>query len=267
MSLRPFTDRSHLVSRHLPRLVCAAAVTLAVIALPAAIALGGGSGLAISPAIIEHQATPGVVGSVTVTNTTGKTLKIKASARRWLQSSTGAVVPDPRHVLSGVSLSPASFSLSNGSTQRVSIRLAAVPAGGSLYGNVDVIGVPTATTRGAVTVDYRLIGSLRLDPARPRYGAKAVAVRVSGTHAHGEISLAVRNTGNTVTPIGGSVTVRGASGAASGTIAPLRIVPGVTVVLPALGLRGSLPAGSYTLTARLTSGHSVSHATAHFTLR
>jgi hypothetical protein len=206
---------------------------------------------------------------VTISNVTGESLKVTVAARPWVQSSSGAVVPNPRSTLAGVHVSAGSFTLASGASKSVTITLAATPKAGSIYGNVDVVGVPAAARQHtAVVVDYQLIASLRLDPSHVTYGAQAGGVVVSGTHARGELSLAVKNTGDTVAPIGGTVHVSGPRGAATATLTAIRILPGATVDLPVLALHGTLPAGSYTLSGTLTtSGHTVAHVSRPFTLR
>lgn len=237
--------------------------------LAPALAVGGGSGLAISPPIIAHAAVRGTVGGVTISNNTGETLRIGVSARPWLESPSGAVAPNQRSVLGNVALSATSFTLASGASRVVSLSLRSLPSNGSVYGNVDVLGVPTApSTHGGVIVDYRLIATLRLTPARTAYGAVASGVVVTGNHKRGEIYLAVRNTGNTVTPIGGTARITSPRGSASATIPSTRLVPGVTVDLPVLALRGSLPAGSYTISDGLTAGgRVVSWASHKFALK
>jgi hypothetical protein len=245
--------------------------TLAAVAfgLVPAVAAGGGSGLAISPAIIEHAATPGPVGGLMISNTTGEALRITVSARPWLEAPSGAVIPDQRRTLDGVSLSATSFTLASGGSQAVALSLGRVPASGSIYGSVDVLGVPVGRPAApdGVVVDYRLIATLRLDPARPVYAASG-AVLVAGDHRSGDLALAVRNTGNTVTAIGGSARITGPSGSSRASIPAIRLVPGLTVDVPLLKLRGSLPAGAYSLAYKLTAhGKVVAAASRPFKLR
>jgi hypothetical protein len=252
------------------RPACLAILAVATVALPATLASGdsSGNGLSLSPPTIERVAKAGSIGSITVSNTTGQTLAINVSARPWKQAASGAVAPDLKRVLGPIRLGATSFTLASGSSRQVAISLTAVPSSGSVYGSYDVIGAPTQPKRNAVVFDYRLVGTLRLDPAAPRLAAAAGKVVETGTRRRGELYLAVRNTGNSIMPIGGSVRVRGTSAAASSRLTARAIVPGATVNLPALVLRGSLPAGPYTLTATLSAGaHTLGHATRRFRLR
>jgi hypothetical protein len=223
------------------------------LAAPQAIAAGG---LSISPSIVAGSASPGVIGTVTVDNTSTVTLKITASVRPWIQAANGAVTPDARHTLaSDISLSSSAFSLAAGQKQTITLTLLQTPANHSLYGNVDVLGVPPANTaRNGVTVDYRLIGSLRVLPSASdeKFSAAATVVRESGTHSHGRLSVGIQNTGNTIDPIGGSFQVQGPVGSVSGTVPSKIIVPGATVFAPLTRLHGQLPPGNYTATITLT---------------
>lgn len=247
-------------------------IPLALVAFGVAPSLGavGGSGLSISPPVVEHAATVGVVGSVTVTNASTQALRISVAAHPWLQSAGGLAVPDQRRALANVSVSDKVFALASGAAKVVSISLLRVPPSGSLYGNVDVTGIPTQTNKapGSLNFEYRLIQSLRLNPSHPVMAARAGAIVVTGTHNNGEIAIAVKNTGNTVAPIGGAVQIKGPRGAVSGTISPVRVLPGMTVDLPVLAVHGSLAAGSYRLSASLTeSGKHVASAKGRFNLR
>ncbi|HEU0315778.1 MAG TPA: hypothetical protein VFR49_00525 [Solirubrobacteraceae bacterium] len=247
-----------------------AAAVLAAAALPAAFAAGGGNGLSLSPPLIEQPAKVGAIGSFKVANATGQPLRISVSARPWRQSADGSVAPDQRRTLPEIHLGASSFTLADGASQDVSLALTAVPGTGSVYGSYDVIAAPTQAParHSAVTVEFRLVGSLRLDPVAPQLAAAASKVVVSGTRSHGELFLAVRNTGNTIQPIGGSVRVSGRSPALSSVLKPVAILPGATVNLAALGLHGSLPAGSYTLAATLRAGgKTLKQVRLHFTLR
>ena len=61
--------------------------------------------------------------------------------------------------------------------------LGGAPAGGSLYGALEVVGLPADVgTRKGVVTGYRLIGALRYNPATPTYALKARAAKVSKRH-------------------------------------------------------------------------------------
>ena len=61
---------------------------------------------------------------------------------------------------------------------------------------------------------------------------RAGSASVSGSGSARVLSLLVRNGGNTVDPIGGSVSISGPGGGRSGTIAAVRILPGNLVGAP-----------------------------------
>jgi hypothetical protein len=257
-----------LARRSLPRRTTAAAT--AVVAAAGAIAqlaLGAG-GLSISPAIVEHAATPGPVGAVTVTNTSDAPLKVTVVARPWAQSSAGAVTPNERASLaSQIALSAGAFSLAAGHSQVVNVSLRAKPANGSLYGNIEVLALPTTPpTQTGVSIGYRLIDSLRLDPAVPRLKVTVGRVIVHGGRA-GVALVAVHNNGNTIDPIGGTARTAGPGRKLSAKISPVRILPGATVDLVVARLSGQR-AGKHTATLRLTQrGKVVATTSRAFTLR
>ncbi len=53
-------------------------------------------GLSVTPAILEHRANLGKVGSFTLTNTTNETLQVTINVRPWMQQLDGKVFTDPR---------------------------------------------------------------------------------------------------------------------------------------------------------------------------
>jgi hypothetical protein len=242
-----------------------AKIAAAIIGMSASLALAApqalaDGGLSISPSIVEGSASPGVIGTVSVSNTSNVTMKINASARPWIQASSGAVTPNAHRTLNSViSLSRSAFSLAAGQKQTITLKLLHTPAGNALYGNIDVIGVPPVNTaRNGVTVSYRLIGSVRVLPSKAdeKFSAAATAISESGHGSHGELSVGIRNTGNTIDPIGGTFHIRGALASIGGILPSKTIVPGATVLLPLTRVRGQLPPGSYTATLTLTQNGS-----------
>jgi hypothetical protein len=244
-------------------------LALAALGVAPALAAGGGGGISVTPPLLEHSAVPGKIGSVKVANGTGQALKVSVSLHPWIQAVSGLAVPNQRATLSGVQASVGSFTLANGTSRVVSVSLLRGPAGGSLYGNLDVTAIPTrGQGPNAVTIGYRLVASIRLDPLHPVRAASAGAAVVSGSAQRGTVELAVRNTGNTLEPIGGTVRITGARGAETGSIGAVRILPGRTVDVPVFRLDGALPGGSYTLTASLAQGgRRILSAKRSFTLR
>jgi hypothetical protein len=208
-------------------------------------------GLSVSPAIVEHAARAGGVGTITIANTTSAALTVNVSVRPWVQSRTGAVAPNPRRTLGDIRLSRSSFTLGAGARQTVSLTLLGAPAGGSLYGSIQVLGTPQrVSVRTGISVAYRLISTLRLDAAHKLLKLQVANAAVTGEGAHRVLALNVRNAGNTVDPITGSVRLQGPRGTVNENIAAARILPGATVQLPPASLRG-VPAGSYTASIAL----------------
>ena len=69
--------------------------------------------------------------------------------------------------------------------------------------------MPTdAATRKGVVLGYRLVGSLRILPAAPKFELTAGNAKASGSTA----VIPVKNTGNTLDPVTGTVKVKGARG-------------------------------------------------------
>jgi hypothetical protein len=238
----------------------------------APLAHAGGSGsLSITPAIIERVAATGPAGTVTVRNTTSTSLKITARVRPWTQSRSGSVRPDRRRTLSRwVRLSRKSFKLPPGAQREIDLRLLGVPASGSLYGNVEIVGMPPkGEQRDGIVAAYRLVSSLRLNPT-PSDRKLSLAIgraAVKGSGSSRSVVAAVRNGGNTVMPVGGTVRVKGARGVRSGTIAAQRILPG-TIVDLRLSRAAGLPPGRYTVTVKLTqAGRSIARATRRVRVR
>jgi hypothetical protein len=203
-------------------------------------------GLSIMPALIEHDAQPGELATLTVANRSATPLDVTVAPRPWIQAVTGKVSPDRRTTLPGVSVSQTKFTLQPGAESKVTATLTSAPSAGYVYGAIEVVGVPTdASTRKGVVLGYRLVGALRVLPAMRKYSLTAGKAKSSGSTA----VIPVKNAGNTVDAVSGSVKVKGASGTKNLTVAAVKMLPGKTVNLPA-GTK--LAKGSYTATVTLT---------------
>jgi hypothetical protein len=221
-------------------------------------------GLSITPAILEGTAGSGVTGTVTLANNTSRSLKIDVTPRPWRQSRSGAVAADRRHTLDRfVRVSDAAFTLAAGARRAITVTLARVPARGSLYGSLEVIGRP-AKKKG-VNVAYRLIGSLRFNPSK---AARKLRLSAGTTRVRGRtLSLVVSNRGNTIDPVGGRVVVSGPRGGRSGGISAVKILPGKRVNVVLMSLRG-LRAGRYTAAVTLRQrGRNRVSVSRHFHIR
>jgi hypothetical protein len=204
-------------------------------------------GLSLSPTLIETTAKPGAGGTVTVANHSAHTLVVTVAARPWRQSHTGATVPNRRATLKGVTLSATSFSLKPKAQRNVTVGL---PSSGDLYGALEVIGLPPdADSRKGIVTGYRLIGSLRLDPAAPALALSAGKATASGK----QLALPVTNRGNTVKPVTGNVDFKGPLGTRNNGIASVRILPGKTVDVPLRSTKGLSP-GAYKAKVELDQG-------------
>ncbi len=154
--------------------------TIAVAKRETAVRASAAGGLSLTPQRVERIARVGATGAVAVANSTGRTMRVRVRVRPWRQALGGAVTPDARRSLSReVAVGPSAFRLASGARRIVSLRLRRHPSGGSLYGGIDVVGVPMgAKPLNGIVPRFRLVGSLRLSPrsqaghARPRRSAE-----------------------------------------------------------------------------------------------
>lgn len=220
----------------------------------AARAVAAQGGLSVTPAILETTARSGASGTATISNGTGRKLRVTVRARPWRQSRSGAVAANRRRSLGGVSVSARSFTLNAGDSRVVTVTLSRVPSRKSQYGALEVVGKPTKRRKG-INVAYRLVSSLRFNPTAGarRLRLRAGALKVQRKGSSRALVLAVTNRGNTVDPVGGSVDVTGSGGGRSGSISAMRILPGKTINLRLLSLSG-MPKGSYRASVTLTQG-------------
>jgi hypothetical protein len=220
-------------------------------------------GLSVTPAVLEHRASVGNVGSLTLNNTTNESLRVTVRVRPWLQQLNGNVFTDPRSTFSRyVRATRQSFTIGAGAKVPVNFRMLRRTSSGSLYGNVDILGKPVNTKgRKGIIPQYRLISSLRLHPARRSVRLRTGAAQIRG----GSFLLPVRNLGNTIEPVGGTYTLRG-PGSRSGSIAALRVIPGKLVGL-GLGSTRGMKKGRYTITASLVQAGRRISARTSVTLR
>ena len=224
-------------------LTLAAAAGGVAVAANAGHAAGATGGLSLSPVIVQQKAAAGPLAPFTVVNRSDARLDVTVAARPWKQASDGTVEPDRRHALAGVSVAQPAFTLAPGQSQSVGVTVGAVPAGGALYGALEVVGLPTDAEKAkGVVLGYRLVGTLRLTPAVPVHELRArVKVR------RRTLTLDVTNRGNTVDPVSADVTLKEPRGTRSPTVRPVRVLPGRTVRLLSTRLRSR----SYRVTARL----------------
>jgi hypothetical protein len=241
--------------RRMLSIAVAACLLLAGVAVTQATGAGG---LSMSPAITEHLAQPGTVGSVEIANSTAGPLEIVVTPRPWNQARSGAIAPNRRRTLSSqVRVSASRFTLAAGARRPITLTLLRAPSAGSLFGSLEIVGTPPKPSkpRTGVLVGYRLVGSLRMTPAvsRRRLKVSLASPRVTGKGAKRAIVAALRNIGNTIDPITGSARISGARGTRTLAIAARRVVPGATVDL-ALGSVRGLPKGRYRARISLLQG-------------
>ena len=223
-------------------------VGLAVVAAGAAqTAAVAATGFSMSPSIAQTTAAPGASTAVTISNSTGRPLKVTVRARPWSQSRSGTVAANRTRRLAGVRVSAGQFTMASGTKRTVGVSLTSMPAAKSLFGALEVVGRPVKTTKG-INVAYRLIPSLRFNPSSSarKISLSAGAAKV----AKRTVVLPVRNRGNTVDAVSGSVSISGSGSGRSSGLRSVRILPGKTVNFD-LTSRSGLRAGSYTATVTL----------------
>jgi hypothetical protein len=205
------------------------------------------SGLSMTPVIVERQASAGPIATYTIANRSSAPLAITVTPRPWAQAPNGKVSPDRRKTLNAnVSVSEPRFDLAPGEVKNVAVNLTSVPSSGSLYGALEIVGLPQdAATRKGVVLGYRLVGAIRMTPASPTTGLKVGNPKAAGRTA----TISVKNTGNTIDPVSVSLRVKGATGTRTPTVPALRILPGNTVQIP---VGNKLQRGTYTVTLQLS---------------
>ena len=245
--------------------VLGAALATAAVAAETASAAGG---LSVSPSRLETTARAGASGSVTITNSSTRKLRVTVRARPWRQSSSGVVAANRSRTLGLVRVSASKFTLAAGTSRTITVRLRRVPARRSLYGALDILGKPTKR-RSGINVAYRLVSSLRFNPtaSRRKLRLSAGSAGTTGRGSSRMLTVKVKNRGNTVDPVGGTVSISGPGGGRSGGIAPASIVPGKTVKLRLLSLSG-MRKGRYTAAITLAQGgRNIVSVTRHFRIR
>jgi hypothetical protein len=259
-------------SRHAAGALVLAAVGLAtggVIAqaddaAPRATASAGG--VSLTPQTVEHSVRQGTLGTVTVKNTTKEILKVTVRVRPWLQNRiTGQVNANLKVSLSRyVAASSSSFNLAPGS-RPVTIVQRRTPPGGSLYAAIEVFAKPrNAKARNGIIPQYRVVGRLRANPTRKRVSLSAGRNGFVGRGDGRQLVMPVRNTGNTLDPIGGSVAITGPT-SKTNTVKQIGIVPGQVVNLVGGSLKG-FKKGRYNATWTIAQGTKRYTARRSFTL-
>jgi hypothetical protein len=209
-------------------------------------------GLSASPVLIERATQVGGVNTVTIANRSKGTLDVAVNARPWTQSSSSLVSPKRSAALAGVEVSEKAFALAPGKTKDVTVTLKSAPAGGYLYGALEIVGLPSdIAKRKGVVAGYRILGSLRFNSTTPVYSLKLGAAKIAGKGSKKTLTLAVRNAGNTIAPVTGTVRLKGPTGTKNLSVKGTRILPGKNIAL-GLASGGSLSAGKYTATVTLT---------------
>jgi hypothetical protein len=211
-------------------------------------------GISITPATVEATAKRGGIGRFTVKNSTKDTFRVTVTVRPWSQNrSTAVVSPNRRASLTPyVRASPQTFDLKPGS-RSVQLNMRRLTAAGSLYGGIQVFAKQKRkkATNGIIP-QFEVIGRLRLNPRSKRPNLRVGATDVVGRGNGRSLILAVRNIGNTLDPVSGTVRITGPTGR-NATIPQVAVVPGQVVYLKGGALRG-MKGGNYTATWSITQG-------------
>jgi hypothetical protein len=224
-------------------------------------------GVSLVPQTVEHAARKGTLGSITVKNTTTDTLRMTVRVRPWVQNrTTGNVSANFNVSLSRyVAAKASSFNLGAGASRTVSIVQRRTPPGGSLYAAIDVLGKPrNAKARNGIIPNYRVVGRLRANPTKKRVALRAGRIGFIGSGAGRQVVMPIRNTGNTLDPIGGSVTFTGPTGKTN-PLKAITPIPGQVVNLIG-GHISTFKKGKYTARWSITQGNKRYTAVRTFTL-
>lgn len=252
------------------RLLLLTAATATALAVPAS--APGAGGLSMSPPILEKQAQKGPLGTVAITNSTSSPLRVTVTPRPWLQARNGAVSPNLRRTLLG-ELRPSSrtFTLAAGAQRNVTVTVRRIPASGSRYASLEVLGKPPggAQKQSGIRAVYRLVGSMRLnpDPRRRRLRLQAGGVRRVGAGSRRALVVAVRNAGNTIDPVTGTARLSGPGGRRSVAIRARRVLPGALVDVSMGSARGLAPGAYRARISLFQAGRPVTTATRTFRIR
>jgi hypothetical protein len=259
-------------SRHVAGAVVLAAAGLAtggVIAQaddsPTARAAAGG--VSLTPQTVEHTAKNGTLGSITLKNTTTDTLQVTVKVRPWVQNRiTGAVAENPNVTMARyVQAQSSAFNLAAGATRVVQIVQRRTPPGGSLYAGIEAFGKPrNAKARNGIIPQYKVVGRLRDNPAKKRVALRAGTIGFIGSGAGRELVMPIRNTGNTLDPIGGSVAITGPT-SKTNPLQAITPIPGQVVNLVGGHIAG-FKKGHYTAKWTITQGSKHYTATRSFTI-
>jgi len=211
-------------------------------------------GVSITPALVEKTARRGNVGAFTVKNTTKDTLRVTVTVRPWIQnrSTAGVVINKNATLTPYVRASPQTFTLAPGQ-RTVSLNMRRMTSSGSLYAGFQVFAKQAKPkARNGIIPQWDLVGKLRLNPSSKRPNLRLGATDVVGGGNNRSLILAVRNIGNTLDPVGGTVAISGPT-PRNATIPQVPIVPGQVVYLKGGALRG-MKGGNYTATWTVTQG-------------
>ena len=130
---------------------------------------------------------------------------------------------------------------------------------------IEAFGKPrNAKARNGIIPQYKVVGRLRDNPAKKKTSLRAGTIGFVGSGAGREVVMPIRNTGNTLDPIGGSVTFTGPTGKTN-ALKAITPIPGQVVNLIG-GHISTFKKGKYTARWSITQGTKRYTAVRTFTL-
>lgn len=214
----------------------------------------GVGGLQVNPLRIDASPTPGIIGRIRIANPSPHRMSISVEPRRWHQTANGDLAPGMRKIdkLRILKVSPRNFVLAPNAGRVVEVLLALVPRKGFLYATVVARG-QTDRSRSGLDPRYQIATAVHLEPkaAKRRFRLRASHLRAV-RHGRRYVSFAVtvRNLGNMVDPVGGTLAIRGNGLNTRVRISARPVLPEAKVRLRSARLPRLRP-GTYRVIARL----------------
>jgi hypothetical protein len=254
------------------RVSALALLAAGTLALPAAaFAQDSAPSIRLTPARAEGVIEPGqTIGPFTILNATQQDYRVRVFAVLLRQDRTGGLnVRDDRDALrqagARLAVQVRGFPLGPGAARSVLGRIRRARPGEGFYGGILFRATPRGVSREQITNILQINGRITLDPPasqrRIAWQGGAVRAEQDGDRRL-RVLVPVTNRGNTFARVRGLVRVRDSGGRVVTTrpLRGLRVLPGATVDLPAVLSAPQLPAGRYSLDARLRGAGSRTRA-------
>ena len=249
----------------------------ACLTAPAGVSAQDAPSIRLTPARAEGVIERGqTIGPFTISNGTGEAYRMRVFPVLLGQDRAGGLnVREDRaarlDAASRLAVQVRAFPFGPGAARSVLARIRRAPRGQGFYGGMLFRATPVGRRRQQITNVLQINARITLDPpARQRriaWHGGAVRAQQDGTRRL-RLLVPVTNRGNTFARVDGDVRVRDRAGrvVTARALSGLRILPGATVDLPTALSRPLLPAGAYTLEARLRGGGERTRATGRMEL-